>query len=99
MKPLQRIRQDWLPLDEGRRNVVVTHMLTTSPGVLIDYSALPKLTADSRCRDEVEYFSRGMTAAELERYARNTTKRPLLWFAVLAALPFVGEGLCRLLGA
>ncbi|POR54538.1 hypothetical protein B0G62_102146 [Paraburkholderia eburnea] len=42
---------------------------------------------------------RPLTDAELARYARWTAKRPLLSFVALAALPFIGEGICRLLGA
>ncbi|WP_321953144.1 hypothetical protein [Paraburkholderia bannensis] len=42
---------------------------------------------------------RPLTDAELARYARWTAKRPLLSFALLVALPFIGEGVCRLLGA
>lgn len=61
---------------------------------------LPKHTAGSRVRDEVEYFANdGLTDAELAQYERRTTTRPLLCFAVLAAAPFIIEGLCRLFGA
>ncbi|MFP3705951.1 hypothetical protein SB783_18220 [Paraburkholderia sp. SIMBA_009] len=42
---------------------------------------------------------RPLTDAELARYAHWTAKRPLLSFIALAALPFIGEGVCRLLGA
>lgn len=42
---------------------------------------------------------RPLTDAELAQYACWTAKRPLLSFAALAALPFIGEGICRLLGA
>ncbi|NIE67445.1 hypothetical protein [Burkholderia sp. Ax-1719] len=59
----------------------------------------PRHTAESRCRDEVAHFAQRMTDAQLEQYARRTTKRPLLCFAFLAATPFIAEGVCRLLGA
>ncbi|MBB5444616.1 MULTISPECIES: hypothetical protein [unclassified Paraburkholderia] len=60
----------------------------------------PKFTEETRARNEIDYFvDGGMTDAELEQYARRTTKRPLLCFAVLAAAPFIVEGICRLLGA
>jgi hypothetical protein len=63
-------------------------------------AAKPALTVESRTRDEVEYFARGsMTTAELEQYARRTTKRPGVCFVVIAAAPLVIEGLCRLFGA
>ncbi|MEK6294410.1 MAG: hypothetical protein V4793_24090 [Paraburkholderia tropica] len=42
---------------------------------------------------------RPLTDAELARYARWTAKRPLLSFIAIASLPFIGEGVCRLLGA
>ena len=58
-----------------------------------------KLSAETRSRDEVEYSVRRMTDAELEQYARRTTKRPALCFAFLVAAPFIAEGICRLLGA
>jgi hypothetical protein len=44
-------------------------------------------------------MSRRMTDAELQQYARRTTKRPLLCFAIIAAMPFVAECICRLIGA
>ncbi|QBQ99220.1 hypothetical protein [Paraburkholderia pallida] len=40
-----------------------------------------------------------MADAELEQYARRTTKRPLLCFALLASTPFLVEIIDRLLGA
>lgn len=59
-----------------------------------------RFTERSRASDEVKYFERGgMTDAELAQYARRTTKRPLLCFAIIAASPFITEGLCRLFGA
>lgn len=42
---------------------------------------------------------RPLTNAELDQYARRTTKRPLLCFLALAASPLVAELLCRLCGA
>jgi hypothetical protein len=49
--------------------------------------------------DEVEHFASmpPLSEEELAQYSRRTTKRPLLCFAILAALPFVTEGICRLL--
>jgi hypothetical protein len=39
-------------------------------------------------------------AADLQsRYARHTTRRPLLSLVALGALPLVGELICRLLSA
>jgi hypothetical protein len=62
--------------------------------------AAPRLTEQTRARNEIDYFADGgMTDAELEQYARRTTKRPLLCFAFLAAAPFIVEVLCRLFGA
>jgi hypothetical protein len=59
-----------------------------------------RLTEATRTTNEIDYFENGgMTDAELDRYARRTTKRPLLCFALLAASPFIIEGLCRLFGA
>ncbi|BEU21600.1 hypothetical protein [Paraburkholderia sp. 22B1P] len=58
-----------------------------------------QFTPRSRATDEIDYFENGgMTDAELEQYSRRTTKRPLVCFAILAAVPFVAEGICRLLG-
>ncbi|BCF96598.1 hypothetical protein PPGU19_011670 [Paraburkholderia sp. PGU19] len=53
----------------------------------------------TRLIDEVEYFASmpPLTDAELAQYSRRTTKRPLLCFALIAALPFVIEGVCRVL--
>ncbi|MBB2928360.1 hypothetical protein [Paraburkholderia silvatlantica] len=62
-------------------------------------SATFKFTAESRTLDEVAHFAPRMTDAQLEQYARRTTKRPLLCFAFLAASPFLMELACRLLGA
>jgi hypothetical protein len=60
----------------------------------------PRFTEATRAANEVDYFDNGgMTDAELEQYASRTTKRPLLCFAILAAMPFIAEGVCRLLGA
>jgi hypothetical protein len=60
----------------------------------------PRLTEATRPTNEIDYFEKGgMTDAELEQYARRTTKRPLVCFAVVAASPFVIEGLCRLFDA
>jgi hypothetical protein len=60
----------------------------------------PRFTEATRPANEIEYFEKGgMTDAELEQYASRTTKRPLLCFAIIAAMPFIGEGLCRLFGA
>ncbi|SDR18537.1 hypothetical protein SAMN05443245_3400 [Paraburkholderia fungorum] len=60
----------------------------------------PRFTAATRATNEIEYFADGgMSDAELEQYARRTTKRPLLCFAIIAAIPFIAEGICRLLGA
>jgi len=57
-----------------------------------------QFTQDSRIANEVDYFERGgMTDAELEQYSRRTTKRPLLCLAIVAAIPFVTEGICRLM--
>lgn len=53
-------------------------------------------TAASRPADEAEYFARDLTDAELAQYARRTTKRPLLCFLAIAAMPFVAECLCRM---
>ncbi|MBW0450874.1 hypothetical protein [Paraburkholderia phenoliruptrix] len=64
------------------------------------YAPAPRFTEATRAANEIDYFADGgMTNAELEQYARRTTKRPLLCFAILAAAPFVVEGVCRLLGA
>lgn len=68
--------------------MVLAQLLANEPPAL--------LTVESRCRDEVAYFADGLTDAELEQYARRTTKRPLLCLALLAAAPFIAEGLCRL---
>ncbi|MEP9322346.1 hypothetical protein PPMP20_04285 [Paraburkholderia phymatum] len=59
----------------------------------------PLHSAASRMFDEVEYFASmpPLSDAEQAQYARRTTKRPLLCFAILAALPFIAEGVCRLL--
>lgn len=60
----------------------------------------PRLTEATRTANEIDYFANGgMSDAELEQYARRTTKRPLLCFAAIAATPFIIEGLCRLFGA
>ncbi|GJH05004.1 hypothetical protein [Paraburkholderia terrae] len=61
----------------------------------------PLHTIATRVVDEVEYFVAmpPLTDAELAQYERRTTKRPLLCFALIAALPFVIEGVCRLLKA
>ncbi|WP_144149398.1 hypothetical protein [Paraburkholderia sp. BCC1884] len=60
----------------------------------------PRLTEATRTTNEIDYFANGgMSDAELEQYARRTTKRPLLCFAILATVPFIVEGICRLLGA
>jgi len=56
-------------------------------------------TVESRCRDEVAYFADSLTTAEREQYSRRTTKRPLLCLALIAAAPFIAEGLCRMFGA
>jgi hypothetical protein len=57
-------------------------------------------TEQTRAKNEIDYFADGdITDAELEQYARRTTKRPLLCFLILAASPFIVEGICRLLGA
>jgi hypothetical protein len=64
------------------------------------HAPAPRLTEATRTTNEIDYFENGgMTDAELEQYARRTTKRPLLCFALLAASPFIIEGLCRLCGA
>ncbi|AUT68554.1 MULTISPECIES: hypothetical protein [Paraburkholderia] len=62
-------------------------------------SVQPLHSYATRVVDEVEYFVAmpPLTDAELAQYSRRTTKRPLLCFAMLAALPFVVEGVCRLL--
>ena len=59
----------------------------------------PLHTIATRVVDEVELFadSRPLTDEELAQYSRRTTKRPGLAFAVLVALPFATEGLCRTL--
>jgi hypothetical protein len=59
----------------------------------------PLHSAASRMVDEVEYFASmpPLTDEELAQYSRRTTKRPLLCFAIIAALPFITEGVCRLL--
>jgi hypothetical protein len=60
----------------------------------------PRFTEATRPSNEIDYFTDGgMSDAELEQYARRTTKRPLLCFAIIAATPFIAEGVCRLLGA
>ena len=49
--------------------------------------------------NEIKHFENdGMSDAELEQYARRTTKRPLLCFAAIAASLFAPELICRLLG-
>lgn len=64
------------------------------------HAPAPRFTEQTRAKNEIDYFADGgMSDAELEQYARRTTKRPLLCFAILAAAPFVVEGICRLLGA
>lgn len=64
------------------------------------HAPAPRFTEATRPTNEIDYFQNGsMTDAELEQYARRTTKRPLLCFAVIAASPFIAEGLCRLFGA
>ncbi|MFM0306242.1 hypothetical protein P0D71_00410 [Paraburkholderia sp. RL17-383-BIF-A] len=64
------------------------------------HAPAPRLTEATRTTNEIDYFvNGGMTDAELEQYARRTTKRPLLCFALLAASPFIAEGLCQLFGA
>ncbi|MGY6256572.1 hypothetical protein ACXIVK_24185 [Paraburkholderia caledonica] len=64
------------------------------------HAPAPRFTEATRATNEIDYFADGgMTDAELEQYARRTTKRPLLCFAVLVASPFIVEGLCRLFGA
>jgi hypothetical protein len=40
-----------------------------------------------------------MSDADLQRYERNTTKRPLLCFLILALMPFANELACRIAGA
>ncbi|PQV51005.1 hypothetical protein [Paraburkholderia sp. BL21I4N1] len=63
------------------------------------HTTAPRFTEATRPANEITYFENGgMTDAELAQYARRTTKRPLVCFAVIAASPFVAEGLCRLLG-
>lgn len=63
------------------------------------HAPAPRFTEATRTANEIEYFEKGgMTDAELEQYARRTTKRPLLCFAIVAAIPFIAEGLCRLFG-
>ncbi|MBU7436490.1 hypothetical protein [Paraburkholderia fungorum] len=59
-------------------------------------AAVYQFTAESRVRDEVEYFGRhGLTNEEATRHARWTAKRPLLCLAVLASAPIIVEILCR----
>ncbi|TDY26270.1 hypothetical protein B0G81_6780 [Paraburkholderia sp. BL6665CI2N2] len=59
-----------------------------------------RFTAESRTTDELDYYARGgMSDAELAQYARRTTKRPLICFAVLLLAPFITEAICRLAGA
>lgn len=56
-----------------------------------------RFTEKSRPSNEVEYFANGgLTDAELEQYARRTSKRPGLCLLILLAMPFVAEQLCRL---
>lgn len=59
----------------------------------------PLHTIATRVVDEVEHFASmpPLTDAELAQYSRRTTKRPLLCFAMIAAVPFAIEGVCRLL--
>ena len=60
----------------------------------------PRFTEATRPTNQTQQSEKaGMTDAELEQYARRTTKRPLLCFALLAASPFIVEGICRLLRA
>jgi hypothetical protein len=64
------------------------------------HAPTPRFTEATRPANEIDYFEKGgMSDAELEQYARRTTKRPLLCFALIAASPFIIEGLCRLFGA
>ena len=64
------------------------------------HAPAPRFTETTRHKNEINYFADGgMTDAELARYARRTSKRPVLCFAFLAAAPFVLEAICRLLGA
>jgi hypothetical protein len=64
------------------------------------HAPAPRFTEATRPANEIDYFANGgMSDDKLAQYARRTTKRPLLCFAILAAMPFVAEGVCRLLGA
>ncbi|MFM0689271.1 hypothetical protein PQQ77_25075 [Paraburkholderia strydomiana] len=64
------------------------------------HAPAPRFTEKTRTANEIDYFADGgMTDVELEQYARRTTMRPLLCFAILAASPFIVEGVCRLFGA
>lgn len=64
------------------------------------HAPVPRLTEVTRTTNEIDYFANGgMTDAELAQYARRTTKRPLLCFALLVASPFLAEGLCHIFGA
>jgi hypothetical protein len=63
------------------------------------HAPAPRFTEQTRAKNEIDYFADGgMTDAELAQYARRTTKRPLLCFAILVASPFILEGICRLFG-
>lgn len=64
------------------------------------HAPAPRFTEATRPANEIDYFADGgMSDAELEQYARRTTTRPLLCFAMLAASPFITEGVCRYFGA
>jgi hypothetical protein len=64
------------------------------------HALAPRFTEATRTANEIDFFENGgMTDAELAQYARRTAKRPLICFAILAASPFIAEGLCRLFGA
>jgi len=60
----------------------------------------PLHTLATRIADEAKYFDSlpPLTDEELAQYKRNTTKRPGLSLAAIAAMPFVAGGLCHLLG-
>lgn len=64
------------------------------------HAPAPRLTEATRTTNEIDCFENGgMTDAELAQHERRTAKRPLICFAILAAAPFIAEGLCRLFGA
>jgi hypothetical protein len=66
---------------------------------MVTIEDIKRLNAQSVSQPDIVGRYPRMTDADLEQYARRTTKRPLLCFAFLASTPFLMEVVCRLLGA